>query len=49
MSVCNVVHILFQLNSIQNNINCSSMHECFTDPIFANFSVERKREVRQGV
>ena len=25
------------------------MNECFTDPIFRNFSVERKREVRQAV
>ena len=24
------------------------MNECFTDPIFGNFSVERKRVVKQG-
>ena len=24
------------------------MNECFSDPIFGNFSVERKREVMQG-
>ena len=23
------------------------MNECFTDPIFGNFSVEKKRETRQ--
>ena len=25
------------------------MNECFTDPIFGNFSVEKKRETRQVV
>ena len=25
------------------------MNECFTDPIFGNFSVERKRKVKEGV
>ena len=45
MSVHTVVHILF--NSIQNN--CASMNECFTDPIFGNFRVERKRAVKVGV
>ena len=25
------------------------MNECFTDPIFGNFSVERKRAVKAGV
>ena len=25
------------------------MNECFTDPIFRNFSVERKRKVKEGV
>ena len=25
------------------------MNECFTDPIFGNFSVERKRAVKEGV
>ena len=25
------------------------MNECFTDPIFGNFSVERKRVVKAGV
>ena len=24
------------------------MNECFTDPIFGNFSVERKRKVKEG-
>ena len=24
------------------------MNECFTDPIFGNFSVERKRAVKEG-
>ena len=24
------------------------MNECFTDPVFGNFSFEKKREVRQG-
>ena len=24
------------------------MNECFTDPIFGNFSVERKRAVKAG-
>ena len=38
---------MFYFNSVQNN--CASMNECFTDQIFENFSVERKREVRQGV
>ena len=33
--------------SIQNN--CASMNECFTDLIFGNFSVERKRKIREGV
>ena len=25
------------------------MNECFTDPIFGNFCVERKRAVKEGV
>ena len=25
------------------------MNECFTDPIFRNFSVERKKRMREGV
>ena len=25
------------------------MNECFTDPIFGNFNVERKRAVKEGV
>ena len=25
------------------------MNECFTDPIFRNFSVERERKVKEGV
>ena len=25
------------------------MNECFTDPIFGNFSVERKKKMREGV
>ena len=25
------------------------MNECFTDPIFGNFRVERKRQTRAGV
>ena len=25
------------------------MNECFTDPIFGNFSVERKRKVKEEV
>ena len=25
------------------------MNECFTDPIFGNFSVERKKKTREGV
>ena len=25
------------------------MNECFTDPMFRNFSVERKRQMRAGV
>ena len=33
--------------SIQNN--CASINEYFTDPIFGNFSVERKRQMREGV
>ena len=45
MSVRTVAHILFQFSSN----NCASMNECFTDPIFGNFSVERKRKVKQGV
>ena len=24
------------------------MNECFTDPIFGNFSVERKRQMTEG-
>ena len=42
MSVCTSYSI-----SIQNN--CASMNECFTDPIFRNFSVERKKKMREGV
>ena len=37
----------FYFNSVRNN--CASMNECFTDPIFGNFSVERKRKVKEGV
>ena len=37
----------FYFNSVRNN--CASMNECFTDPIFGNFSVERKRAVKEGV
>ena len=37
---------IFYFNTVQNN--CASMNECFTDPIFGNFSVERKRKVRGG-
>ena len=33
--------------SIKNN--CVPMNECFTDPIFRNFSVERKKRMREGV
>ena len=29
--------------------NCASMNECFTDLIFGNFSVERKKRMREGV
>ena len=25
------------------------MNECFTDPIFGNFSVERKEAVKEGI
>ena len=25
------------------------MNECFTNPIFRNFSIERKRQTREGV
>ena len=25
------------------------MNECFTDPIFGNFSVERKKVVKEGI
>ena len=25
------------------------MNECFTDPIFGNFSVEKKRKTREGM
>ena len=25
------------------------MNECFTDPIFRNFSVERKKAVKEGI
>ena len=25
------------------------MNECFIDPIFGNFSVERKKKIREGV
>ena len=42
MSVC----ISYSI-SIQNN--CASMNKCFTDPIFGNFSGERKRQMREGV
>ena len=40
------VHISYPI-SIQNN--CASMNECFTDLIFRNFSVERKKKMREGV
>ena len=42
MSVC----ISYSI-SIQNN--CASVNECFTDLIFGNFSVERKKRTREGV
>ena len=38
---------MFYFNSIQSN--CASMNECFTDPIFRHFSVERKRQMGVGV
>ena len=44
------VHVEFtylSVDSIRNN--CASMNECFTDPIFRNFRVERKRVVKAGV
>ena len=44
MSVHTVAHILF--HSVRNN--CASMNECFTDPIFGNFRVERKKAVKGG-
>ena len=37
------VHISYSI-SIQNN--CASMNDCFTDPIFGNFTVERKKKTR---
>ena len=40
------VHISYSI-SIQSN--CASMNECFTDLIFRNFSVERKKKMREGV
>ena len=42
MSVCISCSI-----SIQSN--CASVNECFTDPIFGNFSVERKKKMREGM
>ena len=42
-----VLWLIFYFNSVRNN--CASMNECFTDPIFGNFSVERKRKVKEGV
>ena len=35
--------------SITIQSNCASMNECFIDPIFGNFSVERKKKMREGV
>ena len=35
--------------SITIQSNCASMNECFIDPIFRNFSVERKKKMREGV
>ena len=32
-----------------SNFQYGSINECFTDPIFRNFSVERKRKIREGV
>ena len=40
------VHISYCI-SIQNN--CASVNEWFTDMIFGNFSVERKRQPREGI
>ena len=40
------VHISYAI-SIQSN--CASMNDCFTDMIFRNFSVERKKKMREGV
>ena len=42
-----ILQLIFYFNSVRNN--CASMNECFTDPIFGNFSVERKRKVKEGV
>ena len=42
-----ILKFIFYFNSVQNN--CASMNECFTDPIFGNFSVEKKRAVKEGV
>ena len=42
MSVCISCSITIQSN-------CASMNECFIDPIFGNFSVERKKKMREGV
>ena len=42
-----VLYFIFYFNSVRNN--CASMNECFTDPIFGNFSVERRRAVKEGV
>ena len=39
-------HISYSI-SIQNT--CASMNECFTDLIFGNFSVEKKRQTRERV
>ena len=42
-----VLQFIFYFNSVRNN--CASTNECFTDPIFGNFSVERKRAVKERV
>ena len=42
MSVCISCSITIQSN-------CASMNECFIDPSFGNFSVERKKKMREGV
>ena len=39
------VHISYSI-SIHNN--CASINECFTDPIFRNFSAERNKRDKAG-